>query len=85
MLIEGQQHPRRKILTSKLSALKGKTWTKELDMYSDVIGAIRDGLYKETKDIVVVDTSQRNDFHASVAEVWFSPVFPYFCLNREPN
>jgi len=44
--------------------LKGKTWTKELDMYSDVIGVIKDGLYKETKDIVVVDTSRRNDFHA---------------------
>jgi hypothetical protein len=67
MLIEGQQHPRRKILTSKLSALKVKTWTKELDMYSDLIGAIRDGLYKETKDILVVDTSQHNDFHADIS------------------
>ncbi len=57
MLIKGQQHPRRKILTSKLSALEKKTWTKELDMYPDFIGAIRDGVYKETKNILVVDTS----------------------------
>ena len=67
MLIKGQQHPRRKILTSKLSALEKKTWTKELDMYPDLIGAIRDGVYKETKNILVVDTSQRNDFHADVS------------------
>ena len=51
---------------SKLSVLKGKIWTKELDMYPDLIGAIRDGLYKETKDILVVDTHQHNDFHADV-------------------
>ena len=67
MLIEGQQHPRRKILTSKLSALEENSWTKELDMYPDLVGAIRDGLYKDTKDILVVDTSQRNDFHADVS------------------
>jgi len=67
MLIEGPQHPHKKILTSKLSALEEKTWTKELDMYPDLIGAIKDGLYKETKDILVVDTSQRNDFHADVS------------------
>jgi hypothetical protein len=66
-LIGGQQHPHRNILTSKLSALVGKTWVKELDMYPDLIGAIKDGLYKETKDILVVDTSQRNDFHADVS------------------
>jgi len=36
-------------------------------MYPDLIGAIKDGLYKETKDILVVDTSQRNDFHADVS------------------
>jgi hypothetical protein len=67
MLIKGQQHLRRKILASKLSALEKKTWTKELDMYPDLIGAIRDGVYKETKNILVVDTSQRNDFHADVS------------------
>jgi hypothetical protein len=52
---------------SKLSALEKKTWTKELDMYPDLIGAIRDGVYKEMKDSLVVDTSQRNDFHADVS------------------
>jgi hypothetical protein len=67
MLIEAQQHPHRKILTSKLSALKVKTWMKKLDMYSDLIRAIRDGLYKEMKDILVVDTSQHNDFHADIS------------------
>jgi cytolysin (calcineurin-like family phosphatase) len=67
MLIEGQQHPHKKILTSKLSALEEKTWTKELDMYPDLIGVIKDGLYKETKDILIVDTSQHNDFHADVS------------------
>ena len=64
MLIVGPPHPHKKILTSKLSALEVKTWTKELDMYPDLIGAIKDGVYKETKDILLVDTSQRNDFHA---------------------
>ena len=67
MLLKGQQHPRRKILTSKLSALEKRTWTKEVDMYPDLIGAIRDGVYEETKNILVVDTSQRNDFHADVS------------------
>ena len=67
MLIEGQQHPHKKILTSKLSVLEEKTWTKELDMYPDLIGVIKDGLYKETKDILVVDTSQHNNFHADVS------------------
>jgi hypothetical protein len=28
---------------------------------------IRDGLYKETKDILVVDTGQRNEVHADVS------------------
>ena len=67
--IEGQQHLRKKMLTSKLSALadKTKTWMKELNMYPDLISAIRDGLYKETKDIPIVDTSQRNEFHADVS------------------
>ena len=67
MFIEGLQHPHKQILTSRLSALEEKTWTKELDMYSDLIGAIKDGLYKETKDTLVVDTSQHNDFHADVS------------------
>jgi hypothetical protein len=67
MLIERQQHELREDLTSKLSALKKKTWSKELDMYPDFISAIKDGLYKETEDILVVDTSQRNDFHADVS------------------
>ena len=52
---------------SKLSALKKKTWGKELEMYPDLIGVIKDGLYKETKDILVVDTSQHNDFPADVS------------------
>jgi hypothetical protein len=66
-MIQGQQHPHRNMLASKLSALKEKTWTKELNMYPDLIGAIRDGLYKKTKDILVVDTHQRNDFYADVS------------------
>jgi hypothetical protein len=36
-------------------------------MYPDLIGAIRDGLYKETKNILVVDTHQHNDFYADVS------------------
>ena len=36
-------------------------------MYPDLIGAIRDGLYKEAKDILVVDTHQHNDFYADVS------------------
>ncbi|KAH9969287.1 hypothetical protein BGW80DRAFT_1335442 [Lactifluus volemus] len=67
MFIQEQQHPSSKILTSKLSALQGKTWKKELDMFPDFIGAIKEGLYNETNDIFVVDTSQRNDFHADVS------------------
>ena len=66
-LIEGQQHALREVLTSKLSALEEATWTKELDMYSGFVIAIKDGLYKETKDILLVDTSQRNDFPADVS------------------
>jgi hypothetical protein len=66
-IIQEQQHPRRKILISKLSSLKEETWTKELDMYQNLIGAIRDGLYKDTKDILVVDTHQHNDFPADVS------------------
>jgi hypothetical protein len=67
MLIEGLHHALREVPTSKLSALEGETWTKELDMYPGLIGAIKDGLYKKTKDILVVDSSQRNDFHADVS------------------
>ena len=36
-------------------------------MYPDLIGAIKDSLYKETKDILIVDTSQCNNFHADVS------------------
>ena len=36
-------------------------------MYPDIIGAIQDGLYKNTKDTLVVDTSQRNDFRADIS------------------
>ena len=78
MLIEGQQHALRKILTSKLSALEKKTWTKELDMYPDLIDAIKSGLYKETNDILVVDTSQRNDFPADISVATFDDArLPY--------
>jgi tRNA A-37 threonylcarbamoyl transferase component Bud32 len=80
MLIEGQQHALRKILKSKLSALEGKTWTKELDMYPDLIGAIKDGLYKETEDILVVDTSQRNDFHADVSVAAYDDARLPYCV-----
>lgn len=67
ILVEEQKHPRRKNLASKLSAFDEKTWAKEVDMYSDFIGAIKDGLYRETKDIHVVDTSQRKDFPADIS------------------
>ena len=60
-------HLHKTILTSKLSVLEEKTWMKELNMYPDLIGAIKYSLYKETKDIVVVDTSQHNDFHAVIS------------------
>ena len=66
-LIGEQQHRHRNTITSQLSAFGRKFWAKELDMYPDIIGAIKDGLYKETKDILVVNTSQRNDFHADVS------------------
>jgi hypothetical protein len=73
MLIEGQQHWYRKILMSKFSALEEETWMKELNMYPDLIGAIKDGLYKGMKDILVVDTSQHNNFHANIS-VWHNGV-----------
>jgi hypothetical protein len=66
-IIQVQQHPRRNILMSKLSALKENSWTKELDMYPDLIGVIKEGLYKVTNDILVVDTHQHNDFYADIS------------------
>ena len=36
-------------------------------MYPDLIGAIRDGLYKETKDILIVDSHQNSHFYADVS------------------
>ena len=66
--IEDQKHPRKSILESKLSELQGKKWTKELDMYPDLIRAIRDGLYDKDKDgILVVDTHKRHDIHVDVS------------------
>ena len=44
--------------------LKEKTWTKELDIYPDLISAIIDGLYKKTDDILVVDFHQHSNFYA---------------------
>lgn len=64
---EMRHHPRRKALVKTLSPLKEKTWIKELDMYPDVIDAIRDGFYKDTKDILVVDTHHHNNFCADVS------------------
>ena len=43
-------------------------------MYPDLIGAIKDSLYKEAKDILVVDTSQRNDFHADISVATYDDV-----------
>jgi hypothetical protein len=78
-MIQGQQHRHRSVLISKLSALEKKTWTKELDMYPDLISAIRDGLYKDTKDILVVDTHQHRDFYADVSVAPYEdPRLPYF-------
>jgi hypothetical protein len=79
-LIKEQDHPRRVILTSKLSALERKTWTKELDMYPDLIGAIKEGLYQKTKHILVVDTSQRNDFHADVSVAEYNDARLPYCI-----
>jgi hypothetical protein len=67
ILIQGQKHSRRNILMSKLSALREENWTKEFDMYPDLIGAIRDGLYKETNDLLVVDSHQHKDFYADIS------------------
>ena len=81
-LIEGQQHALREVLTSKLSALDEATWTKELDMYSGLVIAIKDGLYKE-KDIFLVDTSQRNDFPADVSVAAYEDArLPYRAILR---
>ena len=66
-LLEVQQHEHKITLTSKLSALKKKTWTRELDMYPDLISAIKDGLYKKKTDILVVDTHEHNHFYADVS------------------
>ena len=66
-IIQEQQHLRRNSLMLKLSALKDKNWNKELDMYPDLIGAIRDGFYKEMKDILVVDTHHYSNFSADIS------------------
>ena len=52
---------------SKLSGLNEKSWTKEVDMYPDLVDAIRDSLYKETKDILVLDTHQHSYFYADIS------------------
>ena len=69
MLIKEQQYPHQRMLLTKLSAMADKTttWMKELNMYPDLIGAIRDGLYKDAKDILVVNTSQHHNFQADVS------------------
>jgi hypothetical protein len=36
-------------------------------MYPDLIRAIKDGLYKETTDILVVDSHQHNEFYADIS------------------
>src|SRR5215470_15130520 len=60
-------HPRRAILESKLSDLKPNSWGFELDMYPHIIKAIKEGLYKQMEDVLVVDTHQHNDFHADIS------------------
>jgi len=36
-------------------------------MYPDIVNAIKEGLYKGKNDVLVVDTHQRNDFHADIS------------------
>ena len=79
-IIEGQKHPRRNTLVSKLEALKEKNWTKELDMYADFIGAIKDGFYKGPKSILVVDTHQHNDFPADVSVALYDDARLPYCV-----
>ena len=58
MLIKGQQRPRRKILTSKLSALEKKLGRKSVQtslMRSETA-------FRRRTIFSVADTSQRNDF-----------------------
>ena len=60
-------HPRRTILESKLSDLKPDSWGFELDMYPHIMKAIKEGLYEQMEDVLVVDTHQHNDFHADIS------------------
>jgi len=62
-----QKHPRKGILASKFSELKPGTWGAERDMYPDVVKAMKEGLYEDKENILVVDTHQNSDFHADIA------------------
>jgi hypothetical protein len=67
MLIEGHS-----TCIERSSRQSSQRWTKKLGLKSSTciqtsLVRSRDSLYKETKDILVVDTSQRNDFHADVS------------------
>ena len=60
------KHARKDILASEFSKLKPESWKAERDMYPDIIKAMKEGLYGEKEDILVVDTHQNNDFHADI-------------------
>ena len=80
---EMRHHSCRKPLMKMLSPLKEKTWIKELDMYPDVIDAIRDSFYKDTKDILVVDTHHHNNFCADVSIARYADDHLPYCIALE--
>src|ERR1700722_17310046 len=62
------QNPSRKAeLAAELESIVRSKWMCEKDMYPDVIKAIEGALHAPPSDLVVVDTSSKEDFPADIS------------------
>jgi hypothetical protein len=66
-ILEEQVHKRRSQLHKSFKDIDASSWEEEMDMYPDIIKAIRQGLYEGEDHVFVVDTHSKGKFHADIS------------------
>jgi hypothetical protein len=66
-ILEKQVHKRRNQVKKSFEDIDRNSWEEEIDMYPDIIKAIREGLYEGEDNIFVVDTHSKGAFHADIS------------------
>jgi len=65
--VEKEESPKTEQLSAQFSGIGTSMWKEEVDMYEDIIDALKSRLYPSTSVIKVVNTSKSREFPADVS------------------